>query len=75
MSKNNLTELRAMDAKRLGVKAEELRRELFQLRLNAATSPSKSFAAIKNKLKKDIARTLTVLQEKNAPSLNESNVK
>lgn len=65
--KNNLGELRAMDANKLGVKVDELRRELFQLRLNAATAPSKSFAAIKTKLKKDIARTLTVLQEKNAP--------
>jgi len=65
--KNNLGELRAMDANKLGVKVDELRRELFQLRLNAATAPSKSFAAIKTKLRKDIARTLTVLQEKNAP--------
>ena len=65
--KNNMSELKAMDAKKLQVKVDELRRELFQLRLNAATSPSKSFSAIKNKLKKDIARTLTVLQQKNAP--------
>jgi ribosomal protein L29 len=69
MSKNNLTEWKAMDAKKLGVRVEELRRELFQLRLNVATSPSKSFAAIKNKLKKDIARTLTMLQQKNAPQV------
>ena len=69
MNKNNLNELRAMDANKLGVKVDELRRELFQLRLNAATSPSKSFAAIKTKLRKDIARTLTVLQQKNAPQV------
>ncbi len=69
MSKNNLNEIKAMDVKKLHVRVDELRRELFQLRLNAATSPSKSFAAIKNKLKKDIARTLTVLQQKNAPQV------
>jgi ribosomal protein L29 len=66
MNKSTMNELRAMDKNKLLVKVDELRRELFQLRLNAATSPSKSFAAIKNKLKRDIARTLTVLQQQTA---------
>lgn len=62
--KNTQIDLQTMDVKKLGVRVDELRRELFKLRLSAATSPSKSFASIKNKLKKDIARTLTMLRQK-----------
>jgi ribosomal protein L29 len=43
------------------VKADELRRELFSLRLHGATSPVKDTTQFR-KLKKDIARVLTQLQ-------------
>lgn len=71
MKKTNLDALKAMDVKKLEVRADELRRELFQLRLNVATAPSKSFASVKNKLQKDIARVLTLLQQKKRASLVE----
>jgi ribosomal protein L29 len=62
--KTKRDELKTMSEQTLETRVDELRRELFKLRLNAATSPSKSFASIKNGLKKDIARTLTMLQQK-----------
>lgn len=62
--KTKRDELKAMDKQKLELRVDELRRELFKLRLNAATSPSKSFASIKTSLRKDIARTLTMLQQK-----------
>jgi len=57
-------ELSSMDVQGLEVRIDELRRELFKLRLNEATSPTKSFPSIKNALKKDIARALTMLRQK-----------
>ena len=43
MKKKNFGELKTMDEKKLEIRVDELRRELFQLRLKVATSPSKSF--------------------------------
>jgi len=62
--KNKQNELHAMTPTKLEMRVEELRREMLKLRLNSITAPSKSFASIKNQLKKDIARALTVLQQK-----------
>ena len=61
-------ELRAMDMHRLVIKIDEMRRELLKLRLQASTAHSKSFASAKKQLAKDIARALTIVQEKSALS-------
>lgn len=55
-------EFDALDGAQLVHKIEELRRELFQLRLNAATTHNKSFPAQQWALKKAIARALTKLR-------------
>ncbi|HBY05569.1 MAG: hypothetical protein UV38_C0001G0237 [candidate division TM6 bacterium GW2011_GWE2_42_60] len=52
-------ELKKMTQEQLAVKAEELRRDLFQLRLRIATSPVKSFSSDQKKMKRTIARVLT----------------
>lgn len=57
-------ELRGMNEQELATKVAELKGELFKLRLSGATSPSRSFSSTKNVLKRDIARTLTILRQK-----------
>ena len=47
----------------LELKIEELRRELFKLRLSAATSHVKSFPSQQKELRRAIARTLTHLRQ------------
>ena len=58
-------ELRSMSAEQLGVKLQDLKKELFNLRfqhaINQLDNPHKSADT-----KKDIARVMTVIAEKNA---------
>jgi large subunit ribosomal protein L29 len=56
-------ELKQMSAEQLREKVEAYRHELLSLRLTAATSHVKDFSQFK-KLRKNIARVLTLLQEK-----------
>ncbi len=53
-------EMKSMKTDQLNTKIEELRRELIALRLQAATSPIKDFAARKNTLRRAIACGLTL---------------
>jgi len=53
-----------MDVQQLELQVEELRRELFKIRLDAATSHVKSFPSEKRRLKRSIAHGLTVLRQK-----------
>lgn len=62
MSKEKL-DFKNMSVNELASKADELRRELFSLRLHAATSSVKDNTKFK-KLRKDIARSLTFLNQK-----------
>jgi len=55
-------DLKALSAAALEQQADELRRELFTLRLNATTAHVKDYSQI-NKLRKHIARTLTQLRQ------------
>lgn len=57
-------ELRKLGLEELERKAEELRRELFQLRLRVATTPVKSFSSDQLKLKRAVARVLTHVRQK-----------
>lgn len=61
-------ELKEMSVDQLRDRLDDYRRELFKLKLNSATSHVKDSSQF-NKLKKNIARTLTVIQQK----LRESN--
>ncbi len=56
-------ELKTMDVQSLALKLDDLRRELFSIRLQAATSTIKDKMQFK-KLRKDIARALTYLRQK-----------
>lgn len=58
-----IKELKNMSLEQLQDKLDDFRRELFQLNLNAATSHIKDGSQFK-KLKKNIARALTVINEK-----------
>lgn len=61
---NNLNkELQNMNVEQLNDKLDDFRRELFQLKLTSATSHVKDISQF-NKLKKNIARTLTVINQK-----------
>lgn len=60
----NNKELQGMNLEQLGMKIEELRRELFKLRLSAATSYIKTFPSDQKKLKRGIARILTHIRQK-----------
>ena len=62
MSKNK-QEIKTLSAPELAVKVDALRRELFSLRLHAATSPLKDYTRYK-KLRREIARGLTYLRKK-----------
>ena len=60
-----VTELRAMTADQLQAKLKELKSELFNLRFQHAINQLDNPHKISD-VKKDIARVMTVLQEKNA---------
>jgi ribosomal protein L29 len=59
----NQSELKSLGVKELQDKADTLRRELLMLRLNAVSMHTKDYSQFK-KLRKDIARTLTFLNQK-----------
>ncbi len=61
-------ELKNLPAQQLQEKLEELRRELFSLRLSTQTAHVKNHAKFKE-LRKNIARILTSMNEKNKSSL------
>lgn len=56
-------ELKKLDSKQLQEKLENLRRELFSVRLNAQTSHVKDNSQFKQ-FRKDIARVLTFMKQK-----------
>jgi large subunit ribosomal protein L29 len=58
-------ELKELSVNDLVAKVDSLRRELFSLRLHAATQPLKDYTLYK-KLRRDIARALTYLHQKSA---------
>lgn len=60
---NRKEELKDMDKSQLKQKMEEMRQELFGLRLNASTTHIKDYSQFK-KLRKDIARALTFYNQK-----------
>ena len=65
MKNSIIKELRAMSAEQLNAKLKELKEELFTLRfqhaINQLDNPKKM-----TEVKKDIARVMTILSEKNA---------
>jgi ribosomal protein L29 len=61
-------ELKSMNADQLREKVELLRQELLGLRLSASTTHVKNYAQF-NEIKKNIARALTYLNQKNEGSL------
>jgi large subunit ribosomal protein L29 len=58
-------ELRSMSAEQLGVKLQDLKKELFNLRFQHAINQLDNPHKITD-VKHDIARVMTVLREKNA---------
>ena len=58
-------ELRSMTAEQLGVKLQDLKKELFNLRFQHAINQLDNPHIITD-VKHDIARVMTVLREKNA---------
>lgn len=56
-------ELRQKTEKELKELLEQLRKKLFQLRMEVVTGKTKKVGDIKN-IKRDIARVLTILKEK-----------
>jgi ribosomal protein L29 len=58
-------EMKNMNVEQLKVAVDEIRRELFQLRLKSTTGHVKSFASDQKMLKSAIARGLTYLHQKN----------
>ena len=58
-------ELRSMSAEQLGVKLQDLKKELFNLRFQHAINQLDNPHRITD-VKHDIARVMTVLREKNA---------
>ncbi len=61
-------ELREMSDRDVAVKVEELRRELFKLRISARTSPDRSYPSKKQALRRSIARALTHLRQRQLQS-------
>ena len=59
------TEIREMNAEELNAKLKELKNELFNLRFQHAINQLENPHKIVD-VKKDIARVMTILQEKNA---------
>jgi len=64
MNKIVKNELKTLSKLELVSKVDDLRRELFSLRLHSKTSPVQNFKQFR-KLRKDIARALTYLKQKN----------
>ncbi|HBL98458.1 TPA: 50S ribosomal protein L29 [Candidatus Dependentiae bacterium] len=64
MPKTTNAELAKMTLEQIAIKADELRRELFQLRLRMVSSPVKSFPTDQKNLKRAIARVLTHANQK-----------
>lgn len=63
MSKNMKQELNTMDANSLKSRAEEIRKELFLLRMKKFSAPEKNTSLSRN-LRKSLARTLTILRQR-----------
>ena len=64
-------ELRGMTSEQLTEKMEEMRRNLLELRLNAATSHIKTFSSDQRTMKRAVARILTHLHQKQIAKQNE----
>ena len=64
MNKNKTQEFIAMDIPALKEAVDNLRLELFTLRLRMRTAHIKDYSQFK-KLRKDIARALTIVHQKN----------
>lgn len=62
--RNLKKDLQDLPVSELEQKVEAFRRELFSLRLQAVTTPAKDYKHF-SKLRKDIARALTYLKQKN----------
>lgn len=60
--KNN--DIRALSLEQLMIKADELRRDLLELRLKSATTHVKSFSSDQRKLKQSVAQVLTHIRQK-----------
>ena len=65
MKNSIIKELRAMSAEQLNAKLKELKEELFTLRFQHAINQLENPHKIEE-VKRDIARVMTVLNEKNA---------
>jgi ribosomal protein L29 len=65
MKKNQKLELASLSIDQLNEKVDQYRRDLFSIRLHAMTKPVKDKKSMK-KLRKDIARGLTFIQQKHA---------
>ena len=65
--KDTVKELQSLNAQEVAEKVNGWRKELFGLRLSAATNPVKDLSQFK-KLRKNIARGLTVLSQLNNAS-------
>ena len=65
--KNN--DLRTLPLEQLTVKADELRRNLLELRLKSATTHVKSFSSDQKKLKRSIAQVLTHMHQKQSNAM------
>lgn len=65
MARKRIEAFATLDTQNLKDKVEECRRELFGLRLNAVASHVKDYSQFK-KLRKDIARGLTLLTQKHS---------
>ncbi|MBI2352680.1 50S ribosomal protein L29 [Candidatus Dependentiae bacterium] len=63
MKKNSKTELKQMSSKDLMIRAQEIRKELFVLRMRKISNPEKNTALGKS-LRKRLACTLTFLNQK-----------
>ena len=62
MKRTEREELKSMSQAELATKVDVLRRELFSVRLHTATRPVKDTATFR-KMKKDIARVLTLMRQ------------
>ena len=65
MKNNIVKDLRAMNVEELNAKLKELKSELFNLRFQHAVNQLENPHKIAD-VKKDIARVMTILHEKNA---------
>ena len=63
MTKKVIQELSKMNVEALTAFAEEIRKELFLLRMKKFSTPEKNTAISRN-LRKSLARTLTVLKQR-----------